>query len=231
MPLTQSSLRTFLLRLVTLAAAIFIITFGCALCIRANLGSSPVSVFPYAWALGGGTTIGSFHVPQWTIGTYTFILNIFFVIIQIAVLRRRYQIVQLLQLAIASVFAVCIDINMYLTAPLQWTNLIACLVQLLIGGAIMAFGIALEVMARLIYKPGEGVIVAITQATHLSFGTVKILSDCTLVLLGTISMLLFFHTWHWYIVGIGTLISMFYVGAMVNLLRPITNTIDQHLFH
>ncbi len=226
----KTTTQIFLLRIATLVAAIFIITLGSALCIRANLGNNPVTVLPYAWSLAGGTTVGSFHVPHWTIGTYTYIFDVVLVLIQMLILRRRYQPIQLLQLAIASVFAVCLDLNMYITAHLQWTNIVACIVQLFVGGTIMAFGLTLEVTARLIYKPGVGTVVTIVRVTHIEIGIIKMCFDCTCVLLATISMLVFFHTWHWHIVGIGTLISMIYVGFMVKTFHPVTARIQNFIF-
>ncbi len=224
------STRTYLLRIATLVLAAFVITFGCALCIRANLGTSPMTVLPYAWSLAGGTTIGPFHVPQLTIGVYTFILDVVLIMVQMCVLRRRYQSVQLLQLSVAALFALCLDLNMYLTSSLLWTNIVARAVQLFIGCTIMAFGLTLEVTARLVYKPGVGTVVAMVQTTGVKIGTIKMSLDCTLVLLAIVSVFVFFHSWQWHIVGVGTLFSMFYVGAMVNAFQPIVRKIKRFIY-
>ncbi len=226
----KSTQRTFLLRIATFLLAVFVITFGSALCIRANLGTSPMTVFPYTWSLAGGTTVGSFHVPHLTIGIYTFILEVILMLVQMLVLRSRYQPVQLLQLTVATVFALCLDLNMYLTTHLQWTNIVARVVQLLVGCTIMGFGLTLEVTARLVYKPGVGTVVAVVQATGVKIGTIKMSLDCTLVLLAIVSVFVFFHSWQWHIVGIGTLFSMFYVGAMVNAFQPIVRKIKRFIY-
>ncbi len=222
--------RNYILRLITFALAVFTITLGSALCIRANLGTSPMTVLPYAWSLAGGSTVGSFHVPHLTIGVYTFILDVFLIMVQMLMLRSRYQLVQLLQLSVAVVFALCLDLNMYITSSLHLTNLVARSVLLLVGCTIMAFGLTLEVTAQLVYKPGVGTVVATVQATGIKIGTVKMSLDCTLTVLAIISMFIFFHTWHLYIVGIGTLFSMFYVGAMVNAFQPIVRRIKRFIY-
>ena len=55
----------------------------------------------------------------------------------------------------------------------------------------------------------------------------KIFSDTTLVLIGVVFMLLFFRRWDWEMVGVGTLISMFYVGLMVKVISPHVQWLDK----
>ena len=104
-----------------LLASLFVMTLGVALCVRSNLGSSVISSAPLAFTLGGEAGI----VPPLTLGEYTNLLNVLLVIGQIVVLRRRYEAVQLLQLAIGFVFGALIDFNMWLTASLSCTSLLS----------------------------------------------------------------------------------------------------------
>ena len=46
-------------------------------------------------------------------------MNFIFVILQILILRGRYQPVQLFQLVIGAIFSVFLDVNMSLTSPLE----------------------------------------------------------------------------------------------------------------
>ncbi len=222
--------RTVPSRLCILAVAIFFMTFGVALCIRSNLGSSPISVMPLAWSLSGGTQVGSFHVPDWSMGTYTIIMNSLFVVMQIIILRRRYHAIQLFQLMMGFIFGFFLDINMRLTMPFQFTNIAICIIQLLIGGFIMAFGISLEIVTRLIMMPGDGITLAFARIFNADFGKIKIMVDCSMVVLGAISMLIFFGSWKWYIIGVGTLISMIYVGGVVRFLRPFSAMIEKKIY-
>ncbi len=66
--------------------------------------------------------------------------------------------------------------------------------------------------------PGEGFPVAISQVTGKEFPKVKIFVDTALVVLGVAACYAFFGAWQWYIVGIGTLFAMFYVGYMVRVI-------------
>ena len=65
-----------------------------------GLGTSPISCVP--------TTL-SFFTPL-TIGGWTFVMNVLFVIIQILLLRRDFKIVQLLQIPYVFVFSALIDL-------------------------------------------------------------------------------------------------------------------------
>lgn len=220
----------FLRRLVVLFVSLFVMTLGVSLCIRSNLGSSPISVIPYAWSLAGGVDVFGYQVPAWTLGEYTNIMNCLLVSLQIAVLRRRYELFQLLQLLIGFVFGYFLDVNMWITQALQWDSLTANVAQLLIGGFVMGVGISVEVMTRMVMMPGEGITMAITKVTGREFGKVKIVVDTTMVAIGVGFSFLFFGLWRWDVIGIGTLISMAYVGTVVRLLRPYLRPVQRFLF-
>ncbi len=220
----------FIIRVVILVVSVFIIAFGTALCIRANIGCAPVSVAPYVWSSAGGMSIGGFRVPEWTVGTYTFILYALCVFFQIVLHRRNYQPVQLLQFGIAVIAGYFLDVSMALTESFQWQSLLVRILQLLIGGFIMGFGISLEVLARLLLKPTDGFILAVSEVTNSDFDRVKIIFDTFLVVLGIVCMLIFFRTWEWNMIGIGTLISMVYVGFCVRLVRPIMGWLETKLY-
>ena len=97
-----------------LLLSLFVMTLGVAVCVRSQLGSSVISTIPYVMA-----SAGEFIdvIPEWTIGTYTIVMNAIFVAAQILILRRNFELVQLFQLVIGFFFGMLIDLNMYLT---QW---------------------------------------------------------------------------------------------------------------
>ena len=106
---------------------------------------------------------------------------------------------------------------MWLTAWLVpaalWTKVIAQV----IGCTILGIGIALEVCCGSVTMPGEGFPVAISNVTSVPFHKIKICVDISLVTLAVVFCYVFFGTWLWYIVGIGTLFAMVYVGMVVTL--------------
>lgn len=188
-------------------------TAGVAVCVRSMLGSSVISVLPYVFQNAGEKSL----VPALTIGQYTYIMNGILVFGQICVLRRQFELVQLFQLLVGFVFGSLIDFNMMLTTWVTPETLVTKIIAQVVGCTILAIGIALEVRCGSVTMPGEGFPVAISQVTKVEFPKVKICVDTSLVVLGIIACYAFFGQWLWYIVGIGTLFAMFYVGYMVRV--------------
>lgn len=195
-------LRRYLMFLVSL----FIIAFGTSLSIRANLGSSPISCPPYVLSLVPGIGL--------TMGTLVFCMHAILIVLQILILRRRYQELQLLQLVVGIVFGFFTDLTMWLTGYMQIMDNSAVgysfrLMELLCGGAILAYGIAVEVKCDVLMLATEGTQVVISRVMKKEFGLVKMVTDTMLVMLGIVFCLVFFGRWRWELIGPGTLISMF----------------------
>ena len=62
--------------------------------------------------------------------------------------------------------------------------------MLIIGCLIMGFGIFLQLEAKSVYNPAEGIVAVITENTEYPFGTVKTFFDSTLVILSILLGLL-----------------------------------------
>ncbi len=203
---------SFLWQHFLLLISLFVMTLGVAVCVRSGLGSSVISAIPYVFEMAGKQRPA---VPSLTIGQYTYIMNALLVLGQIIVLRRRFEPVQLLQLAVGFVFGSLIDVNMLLTQWLEPSGLLAKVITQVAGCTILGTGIALEVRCGSVTMPGEGFPVAISIVTGKEFPKVKICVDIALVVLAVLFCYLFFGAWQWYIVGVGTLFAMVYVGVVV----------------
>ena len=195
-----------------LLVSLFIMTIGVAVCVRSMLGSSVISTLPYVFETAGKQHMG---IPALTIGQYTYIMNGILVLGQIAVLRRKFEAVQLFQLLVGFVFGSLIDLNMWLTSWLVPLTIPAKIISQVAGCTILGIGIALEVRCGSVTMPGEGFPVAVSRVTGIAFHQVKIGVDIALVTLAVIFCYLFFGSWQWHIVGIGTLFAMVYVGMVV----------------
>lgn len=217
---------SFVWQHILLLFSLFIMTIGVAVCVRSMLGSSVISTLPYVFETAGKQIPG---IPRLTIGQYTYVMNAVLVVGQIAVLRRKFEPVQLFQLLVGFVFGSLIDVNMWLTAWLVpaalWTKVIAQV----IGCTILGIGIALEVRCGSVTMPGEGFPVAISNVTGVPFHKVKICVDISLVTLAVVFCYVFFGTWLWYIVGIGTLFAMVYVGMVVRAVSTHLSWFDRLL--
>ena len=206
-------------RYISFIAILFIIAFGTSLSIRANLGSSPISAPPYILSLIPGMNL--------TMGQLTICMHVFFISIQMLLLRKDFEKRQYAQILVSFLFGLYTDLTMWMTGflqiPFDMNPMIGYplrLIELLIGGAVLAFGIACEVRCDSLMLAGEGLPLAISRFLKRDFGKVKICSDTSLVLIGTIFMFIYFGEWSWKLIGVGTLISMFYVGIMVRVFSP-----------
>lgn len=111
------------------------------------------------------------------------------------------------------VFSLFIDISMNMLYFLNPQTFITKGIFLFLGCAILAFGITLEVLPKVIMVPGEGIVSAISTVTKKEFGTIKVIFDVTLMSSATILSFLFFRGMNG--IGIGTIISAVLVGLIV----------------
>ena len=199
------SLKTYLPRYLWFLAGVLINSFGVALITRAALGTSPISSLPY---------VLSFRFPV-TLGQFTFAMNLFFILGQVLLLRRDFQPIQLLQVAVNAVFSAFIDVSMELLSWLEISSLPMAVLVLVLGCAVLAFGISVEVAPRVLMVPGEGIVQAIAAVTGWCFGNVKVGFDAALVATALVLSLLFFHRLQG--LGAGTILSALAVGRFVNL--------------
>ncbi len=212
-------------RYVSFIFILFIIAFGTSLSIRANLGSSPISAPPYVLSLVPGMPL--------TMGIIVILMHVTFILVQMLLLRKDYEPRQLTQILVSFLFGFYTDVTMWMTGFLQIPATIPHaigwplqFIELLAGGGLLAFGIACEVRCDSLMLAGEGLPLAIAKVVRKDFGKVKICSDTALVAIGVVLMLAFFHHWDWKMVGVGTLVSMFYVGFMVRVFAPHIKWLD-----
>lgn len=215
----------FIWQHVLLLLSLFFLALGVAVCIRSSLGSSVISSAPYAFALAGVDGLA----PSFTLGMYTNILNVLLVVGQIVVLRKEFHPIQLLQLIIGVIFGLLIDTSMILTSFIITYDIIFQLIEMIVGSSIMALGVAMEIRCASITMPGEGLPAALSKKTGKPFANMKIYVDLGLVLTATISMLIFFGTWKWNIVGIGTLFASIYCGLAVKFISKRLEWFDRIL--
>lgn len=168
-------------RLVLLCVGLSIMAFGVAFSIKAQLGTSPISSVPYVTSAISGLSVG----------TTTIIMNFMFVAIQIAILRKKYDWFQLLQLPAAIVFGVMIDVAEYIISPITLSNYFQQWLICAAGIVLVALGVSVEVAAKFVTTAGEGVVLAICQVASIKFGNMKVVFDVTLVCISVVLSLVF----------------------------------------
>ena len=200
-----------ILRILLLCAGVFIMAVGIAFSIKAGLGTSPISSLPYVTG----------EISGLTVGTTTIIVNVIFVLIQVAVLRKNFKPFQLVQIPVAVVFGLTIDLAELIIEPLEAPNYFVQWVFCALGIVLLAFGISLEIKANITTTAGEGVCLAVCQVTKLKFGNMKVIFDVSLVVLSCVFSLIFLHT----VVGVreGTLAAALLVGQVTKLFNLLVN--------
>ena len=190
-------------------------SFGIAFITKSALGTSQISSVPYVLSL---------QYPELSFGGWSFVMNMVYIVMQILILRKKFEPVQLLQIVVNVLFSAFIDVGMFL---LQWFQPVSWplrLVSLAVGCMILAVGISIEVAPNVVVVPGEGIVRTLSQVTGIEFGTVKIAFDMTLICIALVFSLLFFHGLQG--LGIGTLVSALTVGKLVSVVNKHFPLID-----
>jgi uncharacterized membrane protein YczE len=198
-------MRQWIARYAWFMAGIFINSFGIAFITKSALGTSQISSVPYVLSL---------KFPP-TLGVFTFVVNMIFILLQVALLRKDFHPLQFLQILVNLAFSAFIDVSMNLLSFFQPQGLPLQLFSLFLGCAILAFGISVEVAPNALVVPGEGIVKALATVSRKPFGTVKIYFDVTLIIIASILSFAFFG--HLSGVGLGTVVSALLVGRLVNL--------------
>ncbi len=209
-------------RYIIFVVAIIIQSSGIALVVKSLLGTSPISSFPYVLSLATGNTLGML----------TFIVNMVMLLGQIALLRRDFDKIQLLQVPMTMIFAYFIDVFMNLYAWVKPESYIFMLIPLLLGTAGVSLGVALQGIANVLMLPGEGLVYAVSRRFNIDFAKVKTSNDVFLVTLAAICSFVSMGS----IEGIreGTLISALLTGVIAKFFLRHLSTVDErgHLrFH
>lgn len=159
-------------RYLLLLIGLSIMTFGIAFSVRANLGTSPVSSVPY---------VISTFAPL-TLGTATIAMHCVFILIQILVLRKNYNPIQLLQLPVAFFFGYLSDFSLWVIRDISPDTYLQQWICCAVGIFLVAVGVSFEVKANVVVLAGEGVVLAMCKAiSGIKFGYMKVGFDVTLV--------------------------------------------------
>lgn len=167
-------------RAATFLLGIFIMSIGVAITVHAQLGTAPITSFPTV--LSSATSL--------SVGAWTILFCLVVMLIEVAVLGRRFPPIQLIQLPVVFVFGLFVDLSVALTTWIETDNYLLQWVWTLVGSVVVALGVYIEVQPRLTYLPPDGLVTAITMRSGLPFGRIKLFFDWTLVALAVITSLL-----------------------------------------
>ena len=185
-----------------------------------SLGVSPVSSV---------ANVLSLRFSALSMGDWLILWSVLLILGQIAVLRRRYQLIQLLQLPMAFLFGWFTDVGMLIAGLVPVNNYPMQLMMVVLGIVILGFGVALSVIANVMFNAGEGFVKALSDVTEKNFGDVKIAFDIFSVSLSVVLSLILFGG---KVVGLreGTLIASICTGLAVKFFtKRLKTPLDQVL--
>lgn len=204
-------------RYIFLLVGLFINGLGVSFITKAGLGTSPITSIPYALSLGFTPTVGMF----------TLVFNIFLVILQVILLRRNFQLQNLLQLPIIALFSFFIDLTMSLLGFMQPETYAMKVVSLIVGCLILAFGVFMEMVANVAMLPGEATVRAVSDVFSTDFGKTKIAFDSSMTVIAAILSFIMFR--HLDGVREGTIVAAILVGFIARLFKKYIGGIEKIL--
>lgn len=204
-------------RYIFLLAGLFVNGLGVSFITKAGLGTSAITSIPYTLSLGFTPTVGMF----------TLVFNIFLVILQVILLRRNFQLQNLLQLPIIALFSFFIDLTMSLLGFMQPETYAMKVVSLIVGCLILGFGVFMEMVANVAMLPGEATVRAVSDVFSTDFGKTKIAFDSSMTVIAAILSFIMFR--HLDGVREGTIVAAILVGFIARLFKKYISGIEKIL--
>ena len=204
-------------RYIFLLAGLFVNGLGVSFITKAGLGTSPITSIPYTLSLGFTPTVGMF----------TLFFNLLLIVLQIILLRRNFQLQNLLQLPIIALFSFFIDLTMSLLGFMQPETYAMKVVSLVIGCLILGFGVFMEMVANVAMLPGEATVRAVSDVFSTDFGKTKIAFDSSMTVIAAILSFIMFK--HLDGVREGTIVAAILVGFIARLFKKYIGGIEKIL--
>ena len=204
-------------RYIFLLVGLFVNGLGVSFITKAGLGTSPITSIPYTLSLG--------FTP--TVGIFTLVFNIFLIILQVILLRRNFQLQNLLQLPIIALFSFFIDLTMSLLGFMQPETYAMKVVSLIVGCLILGFGVFMEMTANVAMLPGEATVRAVSDVFSTDFGKTKIAFDSSMTVIAAILSFIMFR--HLDGVREGTIVAAILVGFIARLFKKYISGIEKIL--
>lgn len=208
-------------RYILFIISLFFSALGVAFTKHGELGVSPISSV---------ANVMSYQFSSLSLGTWLIIWNCILIVGQILILRKNFQLIQLLQVPLSFLFGWFTDLGMWMVSFIPANTYPIRLAMVVIGIVILGFGISLSVIANVIMNSGEAFVKAVSDMMNKDFGNIKIGFDVLCVIVSLVLSLIFFH---FTIVGTreGTIISALLTGIVVKffsskLKTPLNNVLS-----
>ena len=209
-------------RYILFIISLFFAAFGVAITKHGELGVSPISSVP---------NVMSSYMTSFSLGTWLIIWNCILIVGQVLILKKEFQLIQLLQLPLSFLFGIFTDFGVWCMSYVSNQYYAVRLLLVLVGIIMLGFGVAFSVIANVIMNSGEAFVKAIADKSGIIFGNVKIGFDIGCVVLALVISLFLFDG---KIVGTreGTILTALLTGIVVNFFvkrisEPVNNVLSK----
>ena len=209
----------FMIRVLIYCFALLLMAVGVALSVNSNLGVSPVNSLPYVVS----------QILNVQMGSCVTVIFCFYILLQVLLLRREFQLIQMLQIVFSTIFGYLVDFAKMVVGDFAIPTYFGQLTMLALSIVLIALGVLLYMDVQLVPMPMEGLSSAIAQKISKPFPTMKMAIDCLVVLIGVVLSFVFLGK----LDGIreGTIITAVLVGKLIAILKkPISPVVTKICF-
>lgn len=201
--------------------SLYFAAFGVAITKHGELGVSPISSVP---------NVLSSRIDSLSLGAWLIIWNCILIVGQVVILKKEFQLIQLLQIPLSFLFGIFTDFGVWCMSYVSNDYYAVRILLVLLGIITLGFGVALFVIANVIMNSGEAFVKAISDKSGMLFGNVKIGFDVGCVMLALVASWIFFDG---KIIGMreGTILTALLTGVVVNFFvkrisEPVNNILS-----
>lgn len=177
----KSTPAQFVIRVLIYCLGLLSLAFGVAFSVNSNLGVSPVNSLPYVIS----------RILNVQMGTCVTAVFCFYILLQILILRRKFNPVNLLQIVFSTIFGYFVDFSKMVLGDFAIPTYFGQLTMLAISIPLIALGIVLYMDAQLVPMPMEGLSSCLAEKFGVSFPNMKTIIDCLVVVIGLILCFVF----------------------------------------
>ena len=213
----KSTPAQFVIRVAIYCFALLLMAFGVALSVNSNLGVSPVNSLPYVVS----------RILNVQMGTCVTAIFCFYILLQILILRKQFQLIQLLQIVFSTIFGYFVDFAKMVVGDFAIPTYFGQLVMLAASIVLVAVGVLMYMDVQLVPMPMEGLSSTLAKKLGKPFPTMKTVIDCLVVLIGVVLSFVFLGK----LDGIreGTIITAVVVGKLIAVFKKSISPVIQKI--
>lgn len=203
----KSTPAQFVIRVLIYCLGLLSLAFGVAFSVNSNLGVSPVNSLPYVIS----------RILNVQMGTCVTAVFCFYILLQILILGRKFNPVNLLQILFSTIFGYFVDFSKMVLGDFAIPTYFGQLTMLAISIPLIALGIVLYMDAQLVPMPMEGLSSCLADKFGVSFPNMKTIIDCLVVGIGLVLCFVFLGG----LDGLreGTIITAVVTGKVIAILK------------